>query len=45
MQQDQKNILLKQMSDDPAVFLKRKFNMQYQKLRKNRKVQELKNKW
>lgn len=42
-QQEQKDILFKQMSDDPAVFLKRKFAMQY---RKNAdKIKKPKNKW
>jgi len=40
---DQKDILFKQMSDDPAVFLTRKFAMQY---RKNiKKIERPKNKW
>lgn len=42
-QQVQKEILLKQMSDDPAVFLKRKFELQY---RKNKdKIDKPENKW
>jgi Ca-activated chloride channel family protein len=42
-QQEQKDILFKQMSDDPAVFLKRKFQMQYMKNAK--KIEKPKNKW
>ena len=42
-QQEQKDILFKQLSDDPAVFLKRKFQMQYLKNAKN--IDRPKNKW
>jgi len=42
-QQEQKDILLKQMSDDPAVFLKRKFQMQYRKIAK--KIKRPAKKW
>lgn len=41
--QEQKDILLKQMSDDPAVFLARKFAMQYKKNAK--KYERQKSKW
>jgi Ca-activated chloride channel family protein len=41
-EQDQKDILLKQMSDDPAVFLKRKFSMQYKKAKNQVSISEKK---
>jgi Ca-activated chloride channel family protein len=41
--QDRKDALLNQMSDNPAVFLKRKFAMQYRKMKE--KIEKPKNKW
>lgn len=43
--EDQKNTILKQLSDDPSVFLKRKFKMQYDKLKKEGKVSTPDKKW
>jgi len=42
-QQEQKDILFKQLSDDPAVFLKRKFQMQY--IKNAKKIEKPNKKW